>query len=83
MSTALEVRLSEEQMDELAAKIAQRLAPAKARRPRTVIEAAEQLNVSEHTIYTRVKAGTIRKVPDIGVIRIPAEEIERLLSESL
>jgi len=82
MSTVLEVRLPQDQLKEIAAMVIAGLEGGKAnRKPRTVAQAAKELNVSARTVYMRIQAGTIRRVPDIGAIRVPAAEIERLLSE--
>ncbi len=82
MSTALEVRLTEEQLDSLAERVAMKIAKAGPHcdAPLSVKQAAKALGLSSDTIRSRVKAGMIRTVPDIGITRIPKTEIDRLLS---
>jgi excisionase family DNA binding protein len=46
--------------------------------PYQVKEAAKALNLSVPSIYARVQAGTIRKVPGVGRVLIPAAEVQRL-----
>ena len=45
----------------------------------TVATAAAALGVSTGCVRTRVKAGLIRSIPNMGVVRIPGAEIDRLL----
>ena len=76
MSNTLEVRLSEDQLEALAEKVAARLAPPG--QPYTAREAANALAVSIDTIRNWIKADRIRVVPGLASIRIPRSEIERL-----
>lgn len=48
--------------------------------PYRVKEAAQLLGVSESNIYSRCKAGSIRTVPNVGRVLIPASEIQRLIN---
>lgn len=47
--------------------------------PYSLKEAANLLNTSTETLRVRVHAGKIGRVPNIGSIRIPASEMNRLL----
>ena len=81
MSATLEVRLSDEQLEALAERIAVKMGEAAPRRkaPLTVKDAAAALNVGQDAIRSRIKAGLIRTVDDLeGLIRIPQSEIQRL-----
>lgn len=74
------VKLDEEQIEELANRIAGKLSPM-GQRPLTVAEAANELRLSRGTIESRVHAGTINRVPGLGRrILIPRIEINRLLA---
>lgn len=78
----LTLELTPDQIDALADAVAAKLANAKSGGDAlTVAEAAKRLGVSIDTIYRRVEAGMIPKVPSLGVIRIPAAAIERMLSQ--
>lgn len=80
MNGILEVRLSQEQMKEIAEMVCERLERAKKfNRPLNLSEAARRLGVSVATVSRRVAAGHIRTVQGIGCPRIPEEEIRRLL----
>lgn len=77
--SALEVRLAPEQLAELAGMILQGLAKGPStNRPLTVKEAAAATGIPVRTLYDRIKAGSIRTLPDIGSVRIPQAEIRRL-----
>ena len=81
MSATLEVKLSEEQLELLAERIAVKMGEAAPRRkaPLSVKEAAIALNRSQDYIRTRIKAGLIRTVDDMeGLTRISQTEIQRL-----
>ena len=52
----------------------------KRKKPYTVPEAAELLGVSRDTIYRMVAAKRLGRVPGSAVVRIPAGEMERVLS---
>ena len=82
MSATLEVKLSEEQLDLLADRIAAKMGEARFSKtaPLSVKEAAQALGVGTDSIRTRIKAGIIRVVPDIGIIRVPQAETDRLLN---
>ena len=45
----------------------------------TVATAAAALGVSTGCVRTRIKSGLIRQIPNMGVVRIPGSEIDRLL----
>ena len=81
MSATLEVRLSEDQLEALAERIAIKMGEAAPKRsaPLSVKDAAAALNVGQDAIRSRIKAGLIRTVDDLeGLIRIPQSEIQRL-----
>ena len=81
MSATLEVKLSEEQLELLAERIAVKMGEATPKRkaPLSVREAALALNMSQDSVRSRIKAGLIRTVPDMeGLTRIPQAEIQRL-----
>lgn len=81
MSATLEVRLSDEQLEALAERIAVKMGEAAPKRsaPLSVKEAAAALNISQDSVRNRMKAGLIRKAPDMeGLTRIPQSEIQRL-----
>ena len=82
MSAILEVKLSDEQLDLLADRIAAKMGEARFSKtaPLTVKEAAQALGVGTDSIRSRIKAGIIRTVPDIGITRVPRSEIDRLLN---
>ena len=48
--------------------------------PKTVVEAARLLNVSRHTLYAWLRQGRLGYVQLGRAIRIPSEEIARVLS---
>lgn len=78
----LQLELTAEQIDTLAEAVAAKLGTKRNSRDAvTVAEAAKRLGVSIDTIYRRVEAGTIPKVPNLGVIRIPASYFDRILNE--
>lgn len=70
--------LSDETLRQLAAMVAKINSPEKEHAPLTKKEAAAALKVSVKTIERRIDAGVITTVPDIGAVRIPLAEIERL-----
>ena len=88
MIVALE--LTDAQLEEIAAKVANQLlaadrierptAAVTRRTPYTVPEAAELLGVSRDTVYRMVAAKRLGRVPGSAVVRIPAGEMERVLS---
>lgn len=74
----LTVLLTEEQLEELATRIADKLSPAN-RQPLNVPKAAEALGLAPSTITLRVRSGEIQRVPHTGRrILIPRAEIERI-----
>ena len=77
MSISITITLTDEQLDEIANRVAAKLGKF-TEDPLTKQEAARALRVSVKTIERRIEAGVIRTVPDIGVVRIPVPEIERL-----
>jgi excisionase family DNA binding protein len=82
MSASLQVILAPEQLAELADMIAAKMGEARFSKtaPLTVKEAAQALGVGTDSIRSRIKAGIIRTVPDIGITRVPRSEIDRLLN---
>ena len=75
-----EIRICEEQLEELACRIAAKLSPP-TQRPLTVSEAMAELRLSRSTLESRVHAGVIQRVPGLGrKILIPRCEINRLLA---
>lgn len=81
MSATLEVKLSEEQLEMLAERIAVKMGEAAPKRkaPLSVKEAALALNMSQDSVRSRIKAGLIRTVDDLeGITRVPQAEIQRL-----
>ena len=79
--TTLEVKLSAEQIDEIADRVVARLEKSKDyNRPLTLTQAAKRLGVSTATVSRRVAAGKIRTVGGIGCPRISEEEITKLLN---
>lgn len=77
---SLAVSLSEEQLEELATRIADKLSPAN-RQPLNVAQASKALGVSRWVVESRVHSGEIQRVPHTGRrILIPRAEIERLQS---
>ena len=71
--------LTEEQVDGIAAMVAEKLANRKPTTVCTVAQAAAQLGVHSETIRNRVKAGLLPKVAMSGVCRIPQWAIDNLL----
>lgn len=83
MSAVLEVKLSNEQLELLAERIAVKMGQSAPKRnaPLSVRECAIALSIGQDAVRTRVKAGLIRTVPDLcGLVRIPQSEIARLLN---
>jgi excisionase family DNA binding protein len=78
MSMTLQVVLTEEQLEEIARRVAEMNGPSRAGAPLTVSAAAAALGVSKPTLYRRITAGEIRTVPDLGRTLVPRSEIERL-----
>lgn len=78
MST-LEVRLCNEQLDELADRIAARLQRPK---PLTYAEAGERLNLSERTVTRLIEDGKLQRLPGTHRRLISPEEIDRYLKNS-
>lgn len=77
----LTLQLTPEQIDALADVVARKLGVSaeKSKDALTVGEAAKRLGVSKLTIYRRTKSGLIPTIPNLGVTRIPAAAIDRLL----
>ena len=84
MSAFLEVKLSDEQLDLLAERIAVKMADMapkpKPNAPLSMEQAAKLLKVSRETVRTRIRSGMIRPLPGFGMIRISPAEIERLIN---
>ena len=82
MSTGM---FNDEFIDMLAGRVAEKLRTggklsASIEAPWQVGELAEKLGVSKATIYTRVRAGLITEVPEMGRVLIPFTEVQRLLA---
>jgi excisionase family DNA binding protein len=77
----LTLELTAAQMDALAEAVAAKLAgePQASGDALTVAEAAKRLRVSKLTVYRRTQAGLIPTIPNLGVVRIPAAAIDRML----
>lgn len=73
----LTIKLTPEQLRELAAEIARIAAPAPAQKPLTVKAFADATGVSVNTVYRQVEAGSLRRVPGLAKVLIPAAELER------
>lgn len=75
------LQLTSDQLDALADVVARKLvgSAGESKDALTVGEAAHRLGVSKLTIYRRTKAGLIPTIPNLGVTRIPAAAIDRLL----
>lgn len=81
MSTGLEIKLTDEQIDALADRIFQRMERSKTyNRPLTLTETAKRLGVSVATVSRRVSAGQIRTIEGVGCPRVSEEEIRRLMA---
>ncbi len=77
--SALEVKLSDDQLRDLARLIVAEMNHIPMRRGTvTVAEAAKLLGVDQKTIRRRIQAGVIKTVPELGATRIPLAEINRL-----
>jgi hypothetical protein len=72
----LEIKLSDEQLGELADIVAAKL-ERKDRSAYTVKEAAAKLQISPKTILRRIEAKIIPVVPGIGAKRIPASWLDQ------
>lgn len=79
--TVMEVklRMDDGQLERLADMVAKRLrSPGNDDTPRSVEQAAKDLNISVSTVRRRIESGAIKKIEGIGALRIPAEEIRRI-----
>lgn len=73
----LQVILAPEQLEQLADMIAERVSPQK-RKPFTLPEAAQAIDLSRQTIRNLIEAGKLAKVPGTGRrVLIPRIEVER------
>jgi excisionase family DNA binding protein len=75
----MQVILSHEQLDHLAALIAGKLQTRTRREPYTVDEAARALGVCAATVRRHIQAGIIPSVPHISKRLVPASVIESML----
>lgn len=73
----LTIKLTPEQLRELAAEVARIAAPAPTEKPLSVNAFARATGVSVNTVYRQVKAGEVRRVPGMAKVLIPASELER------
>lgn len=74
-----EIRLPDDQLEKLAELVAAKMPGQGPTKPVSPAELAELIGVSEDTIRRRIDAGLIKKVPDIGRVKIPVSEVDRLL----
>ena len=75
----IEITLTDEQVETIAAMVAQKLRPGKL--PLSTTEAGKRLGVSRDTVKRRVQAGIYPRVKGLSQIRIPAAFIDKLLME--
>lgn len=78
----LTFELSNEQIQEIADVVAAKLKGLTATKTYTVSQAAKVLGVSNETIRRRIRAGLIETVPNMGVVRITAATMARILGEN-
>ena len=81
MTLTITIELTDEHIAAIARQVHQLAAADSPGLPLTKAEAAHALRISTRTIDRRLKAGLIKTVPDIGAIRIPLSEIDRLLKK--
>ena len=76
----LQVELTEEQIDEIARRVAQINGASNKPKSYTPAEFAAAMGggLKEKTVRRRIAAGIIRTIPNMGRIIIPASELERL-----
>jgi len=72
-----------EQLEDLALKIARGVMEEMKPKSMKLTEAARHLGVSRDSLERRVKAKLVAQLPNIGPIRIPMREINRLNAEGL
>ena len=70
--------LTDDQLDELAERVAAKMAKPVSSRPLSLSDAARELGVSREHLRLQVHAGKIKRVPGINAIRIPFSEIQKL-----
>ena len=78
MSLIVQLVLTDAHLDAIAERVAALHKGNVGGEPYTKEEAAKALRLSVRTIERRLEAGTILKIPNVGAVRIPASEIERL-----
>jgi predicted DNA-binding transcriptional regulator YafY len=79
MSAALQVLLTDAQLDDLAERIARRMQQGSGKKSVcTLAEAAAALQVSPSTVRRMMKAGQLTRVPGIAKPLISAAQIEYL-----
>ena len=79
--TTFPFRLHPDDLADLARLIAAETSPIDRIKPYTAEEAAAALNISITTVYSRVKSGMLPSIPNLGRVRIPAKEMEKILKE--
>ena len=78
MPITIQLTLTDEQIEEIAAAVANKVGTPVSGRPFSLGEAAKELGISRETIRLAVHAGKVKRVPNISAIRIPASEIENM-----
>ena len=76
----LNLTLTDEQLDQLADAVTTRInsrGTQQTMKPLTVSEFAGATGLSTCSVYRHLKAGTIRRVPNIGKKLIPGKELEK------
>lgn len=80
MPMKITIELTDDQLDELADAVAEKLAranPAGKRAPMKVKAFASATGLSTQTIYRQLQAGQIDHVPGLAKKLIPARELEK------
>ena len=73
------LELNERQIEQLAAVVADRLGLRANDEVLTVKEAAKRAKLSTETIRRWIRAGRLPKIPGCRTLRIPTDELDRLL----
>jgi len=68
----MNLTLTEDELDFIAAKVAERMAAKMPDAPMTVSQAAECLNISTWNVRSRIAAKSIPTIPGYGRVLIPA-----------
>jgi hypothetical protein len=75
---SIPIRFDADQLQELAKLVAKELSRGSQQQTVSPEELGAMLGVSGKTVRRRITAGVIASVPNIGVLRVPADEVERL-----